>query len=81
MSNCTPGPWTATGHLVRKQIVGGDALVIARCIGPDHFSNVSNAKLMAAAPDLSEALYLALMGAPGWQKVAREAMKKIGGQR
>ena len=93
MSKHTPGPWIAfenrpstSGWTVYESEDGGDEIVtVARCLG-EHAdpTNEHNAKLIAAAPELAEAL-LAYMSISKTAKGARErreraeaALKKAG---
>lgn len=63
MSKPTPGPWTAAhvrsaGSSPARIDINGPELawVGGACIGPDFHKAMANAQLMAAAPDLFEAL-------------------------
>ena len=68
MAKHTPGPWKVCGYnraiLQDKVSMDGCSLTIAElptCMGPQHPNGYdeANATLMAAAPDLLEALYVA----------------------
>ena len=52
MSKHTPGPW----KIEEGCFVSAEGFVIARIIGCDSKKNESNARLIAAAPELLEAL-------------------------
>jgi len=60
MSNRTPGPWTATGIEHPEQGVYGCGYRIAKMTGGELLRDNGNARLIAAAPDLLEALLRAL---------------------
>jgi len=56
MSNHTPGPWEANGNAVHKRVSKHYATCIALCEGEQRYDN---AKLIALAPELLEALLIA----------------------
>jgi len=55
MSKYTPGPWEQVGNLIRTEFAGEGGWLVAACEHslPQH---EANARLIAAAPDLLEAL-------------------------
>lgn len=68
----TPGPW----HVYRDEINDEDGLTVAhavRFVPPYRAQSDANARLLAAAPDLLEALCLAhdYLAANGWEGDAR----------
>ncbi len=76
----TPGPWKADGYLIRQDLknVGGRMIADA---GPHHtppneypiscrLMDESNAQLMAAAPELLEALEMLLIIEPNYLSTA-----------
>lgn len=50
-----PGPWQACNYDGRCRVILGDDMRIAVVLG-DHDESAANARLIAAAPDLLEAL-------------------------
>lgn len=68
----TPGPWTADGYHVRQSGINGTRMIADVCYtGPHHtppdeypkscrFVDESNSQLIAAAPELLEALEMML---------------------
>jgi hypothetical protein len=58
----TPGPWQSCNYDGRCRVILGDDLRIAVVLG-DHDESAANARLIAAAPDLLEALELWLSAA------------------
>ena len=54
MSKHTPGPWMAFGHLVGAGKDSRIAVCVAPLVGPD--ASNANARLIAAAPELLDAL-------------------------
>jgi len=74
MSTHTPGPWEAFDSLM----VGANGTRIADCeniMQPDHDEKRANAKLIASAPALLEALEIAEIQLDG----AAELLSEIGG--
>ena len=72
MSKHTPGPWEANGYHIRQRITGSRSIAEVAYTGPHHtppheypkscrLVDEANARLIAAAPDLLEALE-AIMG-------------------
>ena len=82
----TPGPWEPIGNLVRTQFGLGNpdmrGLLVAECPGHTPESN-ANARLIAAAPELLEALQDALKAGVidmnGEPDAARAAIAKATG--
>jgi hypothetical protein len=77
MSKHTPGPWEANGYHIRQRITGTRSIAEVAYTGPHHtppneypkscrLVDEANARLIAAAPDLLEALEkcAAVIGAP-----------------
>ena len=58
MSKHTPGPWKAIGCEVYEDLTGGDFIceIDRRTLDRPDTENVANARLIAAAPELLEAL-------------------------
>lgn len=88
VSNHTPGPWEYYEEEGRFVIAangeqGGEGIAVT---AGRHYDRESNAALIAAAPDLLEALEMALFhafGGPGfskWREKARDAIAKAKGQ-
>jgi hypothetical protein len=72
MTNHTPGPWEANGYHIRQRVTGTRSIAEVAYTGPHHtpaheypkscrLVDEANARLIAAAPDLLEALE-AIMG-------------------
>ena len=72
MSKHTPGPWEANGYHIRQRVTGTRSIAEVAYTGPHHtppheypkscrLVDEANARLIAAAPDLLEALE-AIMG-------------------
>ena len=82
----TPGPWTASEHGAYTDYKGnnivilGDDLRIAVVLGPDTDETQANARLIAAAPDLLEALEALLEGDFNVAEKARLAIAKAKGE-
>lgn len=77
MSKHTPGPWEANGYHIRQRVTGTRSIAEVAYTGPHHtppheypkscrLVDEANARLIAAAPDLLEALKkcAAVIGAP-----------------
>jgi hypothetical protein len=70
MNKHTPGPWSATGASGRLQIndATGEMIAVIRYLGNSEeaiASEAANARLMATAPDLLEALQVLLDSVEG----------------
>ena len=82
----TPGPWTASEHGAyadyngNSTIILGDDLRIAVVLGSDNEETNANARLIAAAPDLLEALEALLEGDFNVAEKARAAIAKAKGE-
>jgi hypothetical protein len=69
----TQGPWVADGDQVEVQAEFNDGYRICDVFGPDY---KANARLIAASPDMLEALRLASQSA-GFQYMTHETRLKI----
>jgi hypothetical protein len=99
----TPGPWNADGYHVRQSGINGTRMIADVCYtGPHHtppaeypkscrFADEANARLIAAAPELLEALEMLINIEPNcfssdayerslWQN-ARETIAKATGKK
>ena len=99
----TPGPWIADGYYVRQSGISGTRMIADVCYtGPHHtppdeypkicrFADESNAQIIAAAPELLEALQMLLTIEPNclstdayerslWEN-ARETIAKATGKK
>jgi hypothetical protein len=77
MSKHTPGPWEANGYHIRQRVTGTRSISEVAYTGPHHTApheypkscrlvDEANARLIAAAPDLLEALE-AIMDSDLWE--------------
>lgn len=77
MSKHTPGPWEANGYHIRQRVTGTRSIAEVAYTGPHHtppheypkscrLVDEANARLIAAAPDLLEALE-AIMDSDLWE--------------
>jgi hypothetical protein len=77
MSKHTPGPWEANGYHIRQRVTGTRSIAEVAYTGPHHTEpheypkscrlvDEANARLIAAAPDLLEALE-AIMDSDLWE--------------
>ena len=80
----TPGPWELWGHANPSQVISSPAGFVAQTLGNN---DKANARLIAAAPELLEALQeLADCGAEAWGedrpcvRIAREVIAKATGE-
>lgn len=94
MSAHTPGPWVVwEGHAEvfagpaksnTPGMIRGTRGIVANCESDDFGENEdeqeANARLIAAAPDLLEALRCLLSGVPGAEVTARAAIAKAEGK-
>ena len=71
----TPGPWRTDSDLGHEQVLGPDGIIEADCSifamvknGPTPERNRANARLIAAAPELLEALEQTRKALEYWQK-------------
>ena len=83
MSKHTTGPWRTNGEGIFRDWPGG-VVQVAHCGRPVDGDQGANAKLIAAAPDMLEALKAILFGLPSgdaWmpEQKAREALAKAQG--
>jgi hypothetical protein len=68
MSKHTPGPWKISTSRIKKQLQWAEVVVDGHCVADipvdfvaiDEAETMANAKLIAAAPELLEALELAV---------------------
>ena len=69
MNDFTPGPWQR-GPYDPRLVFGKDGGLIAECCRGDATEDLANARLIAAAPMLYEALVMLVgsAGAVGWIK-------------
>ncbi len=75
MSKHTPGPWTFQSPFVKSREYEVASVTMAK----SDPVRAANARLIAAAPDLLDALYAALQGHKGWDDEARAAITKAEG--
>lgn len=87
MNKHTPGPWTSTGQWIEAtNQAGTGVLATVHAIHVTDQEADANAKIIAAAPDMAEALRLMIGEAelhPSWAKLwclseARAALAKAG---
>lgn len=71
MSKYTPGPWTATPCHVRAPETEDRLALDVQINGGNRADNKANGRLIAAAPDLLEALEETLKAAIDWIDEAR----------
>ena len=99
----TPGPWTVDGYYVRQSGISGTRMIADVCYtGPHHtppaeypkscrFADEANSRLIAASPELLEALEMLLTIEPNhfsidayerslWEN-ARETIEKATGKK
>jgi hypothetical protein len=82
----SPGPWMARPMVRNTLITAADGTQVADSLGVADDDNVANAKLIAAAPDLADALEVFLEARASGSKnhmklagsAARSALKKAG---
>ena len=76
MTEHTPGPWSTTGSMIQSEYKTFGGVFVAQVVDHASGEHIANARLIAAAPELLEALQSVLAGDDDHWQVAEAAVAK-----